>query len=156
MSVINYGTKSYPKIPDTYLIREHNGDRVSSPEAALEVFKDALKDLDAEREHFLCISVNTKNQQKSCDIISIGSLNANIVHPREVFYTAIAHRAAAIIVAHNHPSGDPTPSQNDIDITRKLKEAGAIIGIEVYDHVIFGQDSKGTWNHISLKEQGIL
>lgn len=156
MEAINYGTKRYPKIPDTYIIREHNGDRVSSPEAALSVFRDALKDLDAEREHFLCISLNTKNQQKSLDIISIGSLNANIVHPREVFYTAIAHRAAAIIVAHNHPSGDPAPSQNDIDITRKLKAAGEIVGIEVYDHIIFGEDEKGTWNYISMKEQGLV
>jgi DNA repair protein RadC len=149
--LINYRTKKYPKLSEVYSIKEHKGDRVSSPEAAYQIFNDAMKDLDTEREHFFCASVDTKNQLKSLDIISIGSINANIVHPREVFYAAIANRASAIIVAHNHPSGDPGPSQNDIDITRKLTETGRCIGIELYDHVIFGPE-----RFLSLKEQNLM
>ena len=67
----------------------------------------------------------------------------------------LAHRAAAIIIAHNHPSGDPTPSQNDIDITKKLHETGKIIGIEVYDHIIFGQDAEGNCKYHSMRENNI-
>ncbi|MDF1558076.1 MAG: JAB domain-containing protein, partial [ANME-2 cluster archaeon] len=85
------------------------------------------------------------------EIVSLGSLNANIVHPREVFKTAIQESAAAIIVAHNHPSGDPTPSQNDIDITRKLVETGRVMGIELYDHIIIGNG-----RFLSLKEQNLI
>lgn len=149
----NYLTKKYPKTPNVYTIKEYTGTRVSSPAAAAAIFKNAMQNLDREREHFLCASLNTKNGVKSLDIISIGSLNANIVHPREVFYTAIANRAAAIIVAHNHPSGDPSPSQNDIDITDKLKDSGKILGIDVYDHIIFGADEFDGF--LSLKEQGL-
>ncbi len=151
MEKVNYHTKRYPKGSDMYTIKEHNGEKVSSPEAAAKVFQDAMVGLDNEREHFFCLSVNTKNGQKSLDIISIGSLNANIVHPREVFYAAISNRAAAIIVAHNHPSGDPNPSQNDVDISRKLMETSRIIGIELYDHIIFGPE-----RFLSLKEQNLL
>lgn len=132
-------------------MNDRKGERFSSPEAAYKLFRACMEFLDEEREHFLMASLDTKNQLKAVHIISIGSLNANIVHPREVFYFAIQDRAAAIIVAHNHPSGDPAPSQNDIDITRKLVETGKVVGIELYDHIIIGDG-----RYLSLKEQNLI
>ncbi|TLM97475.1 hypothetical protein FDZ73_24970, partial [bacterium] len=83
--------------------------------------------------------------------VSIGSLNASLVHPRELFKNAIKKSAAALILVHNHPSGDPSPSREDIDVTRRLAEAGKLLGIEILDHVIIG-DLK----YVSLKEKGII
>jgi DNA repair protein RadC len=83
------------------------------------------------------------------DTISIGSLNANIVHPREVFRAALIESAAHIIVAHNHPSGDPAPSGEDVEITKKLVDSGKMLGIDVIDHVIIGDG-----RHFSMKEAG--
>ena len=88
------------------------------------------------KEHFVVFFLYTRNQQIQREIISIGTLNANLVHPREVFEPAILHNAAQIIVCHNHPSGNPEPSDEDLAITRRLQEAGKILGIEVLDHVI--------------------
>jgi DNA repair protein RadC len=104
-----------------------------------------------EKEHFKVILLNIKNHVISVEDISIGSLNSSIVHPREVFKPAIKRSSASIILAHNHPSGDPTPSREDIDITRRLCEAGKILGIEVIDHVIIGNGS-----FVSLKEKGVI
>jgi DNA repair protein RadC len=101
------------------------------------------------KENFIELCLDTKNQIIREEIISIGSLNANVVHPREVFKTALAVSAAHIIVAHNHPSGDPTPSREDIEVTKKLIEAGKIIGVDVLDHVIIGDG-----RHFSMKEAG--
>lgn len=95
---------------------------------------------DQNKEFFITLYLNTKNGILRQEVISIGSLNANIVHPREVFRTACLVSASSIIVAHNHPSGDPTPSSEDIELTKKLVESGKIIGITVIDHVIIGHD----------------
>ena len=103
------------------------------------------------REHFLAVLLSTKNHVLKTAVISIGSLNASIVHPRELFREAINCRAASVILAHNHPSGDPTPSPEDVALTRKLVEAGSLLDIPVLDHLILG-DGK----YISLKENGIL
>lgn len=103
------------------------------------------------KEHFLIVLLSTKNHVLATPTISIGSLNASIVHPRELFREAIHYSAAAIILVHNHPSGDPTPSQEDIMLTRKIVEAGKILEIHVLDHVIIG-DNK----YVSLKEKGII
>ena len=103
------------------------------------------------REHFAILLLDTKNHVMSFPDISIGSLNASIVHPREVFRSAISSSASSIVLVHNHPSGDPTPSREDIQITKRLVEAGKIIDIEILDHIIIG-DNKYT----SLKEQGML
>lgn len=102
-------------------------------------------------EEFVVVLVDTKNNVLSKRTVFRGSLNASIVHPREVFKYAIRHSAAAVLVAHNHPSGDPTPSREDIDVTRRLVEAGKIIGIEVLDHVVFGDGRT-----ISMKEKGLV
>jgi DNA repair protein RadC len=103
------------------------------------------------KEMFIVICLDTKNQVISKEITSIGTLNANIVHPREVFKAALLASAAHIIVAHNHPSGDPTPSREDIDITKMLVETGKIMGIDLLDHVIIGDG-----RHFAMKEAGYI
>ena len=125
--------------------------KIRSPVDINTLITEVMQDLDAQREHCFCISMDTKNQIKSVDVISIGTLNANIVHPREIFYTAICHRAASVIISHNHPSGDPTPSKEDIEVTEKLIEGGKLIGIDVLDHVIIGDKQ-----YISLKDEGLV
>jgi len=104
-----------------------------------------------QKEHFLALLLDTRNRMIAQETISVGSLQANIVHPREVFKAAIARSAAALIVLHNHPSGDPSPSAEDRAITARLVEAGALIGIPVLDHIIIGAGK-----YVSLKEQGEL
>ncbi|MFD2705169.1 RadC family protein [Salibacterium lacus] len=101
------------------------------------------------QEHFVILCLNTKNQVIHRQTLFIGSLNSSIVHPREVFKEALRRSAAAVICIHNHPSGDPGPSREDIDVTKRLIEAGRILGIDVLDHIIIG-DRRFT----SLKEQG--
>ncbi|SDM42514.1 JAB domain-containing protein [Sediminibacillus halophilus] len=122
---------------------------IRSPEDGYELIKQFLGDVD--REHFLVICLNTKNQPTSLNVCHIGSLNASIVHPREVFKPAILSNAASIIVGHNHPSGQPEPSQEDIHVTKRISEAGKIVGIDLLDHIIIGEDK-----FISLKEKGYL
>lgn len=104
-----------------------------------------------EKEHFVCLFLNTKFKVTGRETISIGSLNAAIVHPREVFRAAIRRGAAAVVFAHNHPSGDPCPSPEDISITRRLSEVGEIVGIDVVDHVIIGNPG-----YSSMRELGYM
>lgn len=101
------------------------------------------------QEHFVVLFLNIKNQIIHRQTIFIGSLNASIVHPREIFREAVKRSAASIICAHNHPSGVPTPSEEDIEVTKRIEEAGYIMGIELIDHVIIGDHQ-----FISLKEKG--
>lgn len=103
------------------------------------------------REHFALLLLDTKNQVITFPDVSIGSLNASIVHPREVFRCAISHCASSIILVHNHPSGDPSPSKEDINVTWRLIKSGKILDIEILDHIIIG-DNKYT----SLKQQGMI
>jgi DNA repair protein RadC len=105
-----------------------------------------------ERKVFHAILLDTKNHLKSVVEVSIGSLNASIVHPRELFKTAVEVSAASIVVTHNHPSGDPTPSGADIQLTRRLVKAGDVLGIEVLDHVVTG----GGDDFSSLRELGLM
>ncbi|MEG0259949.1 MAG: DNA repair protein RadC, partial [Lysinibacillus sp.] len=101
------------------------------------------------QEHFVVLFLNVKNQIIHRQTIFIGSLNASIVHPREIFREAVKRSAASIICAHNHPSGIPTPSPEDIEVTKRIQEAGYIMGIDLIDHVIIGDHQ-----FISLKEKG--
>jgi len=91
------------------------------------------------KEHFIALYLNARNQCKYAEVVSIGTINSNLVHPREVFYPAIKKLATAIIVLHNHPSGGMEPSGADIELTKRLKHAGKILGIEVLDHIIFSK-----------------
>ncbi|HRS21088.1 MAG TPA: DNA repair protein RadC [Clostridia bacterium] len=103
------------------------------------------------KEHMKLVLLNVKCNLISVEEISVGSLNASIVHPREVFNPAIRKSSASIIMVHNHPSGDPAPSSEDISITARIAEAGKLIGIELVDHIIIG-DGK----YISMKEKGLF
>jgi DNA repair protein RadC len=106
---------------------------------------------DHRKEHFVVFYLDSRNQVTQQEIVSVGTLNASLVHPREVFEPAVKHLAAQIIVAHNHPSGNPEPSDDDLALTRRLVEAGKIMGIELLDHVVV---TKTGWT--SLHEQGLL
>ncbi len=101
------------------------------------------------KEHFIAIHLDTKNKIVCVDTISVGSLTSSIVHPREVFKSVLLSSAASIAIIHNHPSGTPEPSKDDINITKRLKEAGDFLGIPVIDHIIIGNGS-----YISLIEKG--
>lgn len=103
------------------------------------------------REHFVCLFLNTKNRILAKETISVGTLDSAIVHPREVFRAAIKRGSASIICAHNHPSGDSTPSDQDIEITKRLIKSGDIIGINVLDHVVIGAGE-----YVSLKAKGFM
>ncbi len=103
------------------------------------------------RENFMAVHLDTKNRILCLDPVSVGSLNASIVHPREVFKSCLLSSAAALILIHNHPSGDPTPSQEDHAITSRLKEGSELLGIRLLDHVIIG-DAR----HFSFADQGLL
>ena len=122
---------------------------ISSPKDAYEMIKDQLQDLD--REQFIIACLNTKNEPTNISVVSVGTLNKAIVHPREVFKTAILSNAASIMAFHNHPSGETTPSQQDIQLTNRLYEAGELLSIKLLDHLIIGD---GTFT--SLKEKGYL
>lgn len=106
---------------------------------------------DKKQEHFIVVSLNNRNRVLGTDTAAIGTLNSSLIHPRETFNVAIRRQAAAIIIAHNHPSGDPTPSEADVVVTKRLKEAGALMGIELLDHVIIGLNT-----FFSFREQGRL
>jgi DNA repair protein RadC len=123
---------------------------ITSPEEAVRVFISTIPD--DTKETFMALILNTKNRLIRAKVISIGTLNASLVHPREVFREAIAEGGAAVLVGHNHPSGDPTPSREDREVTARLVEAGKLLGIEVLDHIVIGSESR--W--VSFQERGIL
>jgi DNA repair protein RadC len=123
--------------------------KINSPSDAAYMVMETMRNL--KQEVLKIILVNTKNKVILTKDVSMGSINSSIVHPREVFMEAVRRSAASIVICHNHPSGDPTPSSEDINITHRLKECGKLLGIELLDHIIIGN---GTY--ISLKEKGIL
>jgi DNA repair protein RadC len=104
---------------------------------------------DKRQEHFVCLALNGANEVIGNRVVTVGLLNSNQVHPREVFSDPIVDRAAAIILVHNHPSGDTEPSQEDVAITKRLVEAGELLGIKIHDHVIVSKNG-----YTSMKERG--
>jgi DNA repair protein RadC len=122
---------------------------IRSPQDAADYMMDEMRYL--QQEHFICLFLNTKNQITAKELISKGTLNAALVHPREVLRAALRRNSASIICLHNHPSGDPTPSSEDINLTKRLVEAGELVGIELLDHLIIGEQK-----FVSLKEQGLM
>ena len=108
--------------------------------------------LDADKEHFALLAMNNKNRVNGFKLISTGSLTASLVHPREVWRAALHLCAAAVVLVHNHPSGDPAPSVEDQDITRRLKETGEMLGIRVLDHVVLGDQER----FFSFSDRGLL
>lgn len=123
--------------------------KITSPLDVVNVLMEEMRYL--KREHFKVVLLDTKNQIISIENVSIGNLNSSIVHPREVFKIAIRRSSASMILVHNHPSGDPTPSSEDISITKRLLESGKILGISILDHIIIGNKT-----YVSLKEKNII
>lgn len=123
--------------------------KINTPKDIFNLMVDEMRFL--KKEHVKSILLDSKNQVIKIIDVSVGTLNSSIVHPREVFCEAIKCCCASFVLIHNHPSGDPNPSGEDIAITKRLNEAGKIIGIDLLDHIIFGND-----NYISLKEKCII
>jgi len=128
-------------------VPSYKSKELNDPEKVYRLIKSKLRDY--HKEHFYIIALNSRNY--SIAEVSVGSLNASVVHPREVFAEAIKNKAASVILAHNHPSGDPEPSEDDLLLTKKLVESGKILGIEVFDHIIVARDS-----FFSFKNEGII
>jgi DNA repair protein RadC len=124
---------------------------IKSPADIAALAREVLEMHEMAEENFVIVCLNTKNKIAGVHTVSIGSLNASIVHPREVFKAALLNNANGIICLHNHPSGDPEPSREDIEITRRLVEAGEIMGIKVLDHVIIGGQ-----RYLSMKEKCLM
>jgi len=141
-------------IYETLIVKEEitdylkTGTRYTTPQQVSETFQFLMKET---KEMFITLHLDGKNRIICMDLVSIGSLNQSIVHPRELFKTACLSNAAAIICVHQHPTGDPTPSSEDISITRRLKEAGEIMGIRLLDHIIVGDGE-----YLSFVERGLL
>jgi DNA repair protein RadC len=121
---------------------------ISSPADVDRLLRGRISNLD--RENFVVVLLNTKNEVTDTPLVSVGTLSASLVHPREVFKPAIRASAASVILAHNHPSGEVEPSREDREVTKRLKESAKILGIEVLDHVIVGD------GYYSMKEHGML
>jgi DNA repair protein RadC len=122
---------------------------IKDPEGVVKAIRASIKD--KAKEHFKLILLNPRNKIIGISTISIGTLNASLVHPREVFKDAIVHSAASVVLAHNHPSDDPEPSEDDLTITKRLIEAGKILGVEVIDHIIIAKNG-----FLSFKEKGLI
>lgn len=146
--------KQIKAVYETLTIREEvtnylkTGTRYTAPSQVYDTFSFLMQET---KENFITLHLDGKNRIIAMDTVSIGSLNQSIVHPREVFKTALLSSAAALILVHQHPTGDPSPSSEDIAITRRLKEAGEIMGVKVLDHIIIGSGE-----YMSFVERGLL
>jgi DNA repair protein RadC len=125
--------------------------RIPTIKGPEDVFKHLSDMKKLQKEHFRGLYLNTRNRLIHDEIISMGTLNLSLIQPREVFRPAIEYSAAALILAHNHPSGDPEPSEDDIKVTRQIAEAGKLMEIDVLDHVIIGEE-----RFVSLRERGVI
>lgn len=130
-------------------MKRRNSDTITSPDKLFEIIKSKITQFS--KEHFFVVSLDTRNNLIGVDEISVGTLTASLVHPRETFESAIRRHAAKIIISHNHPSGETDPSDDDMKITRRLVDAGKIMGIEVLDHIIVTKTS-----YLSFKEQLLI
>ena len=139
------------------LVRESAGlycnNYISSPEDAAEIAAKFFEDMATDREVFAVMLLDTKNHVIGINVVSVGSLTASVVHPREVFKAACLANATNIILTHNHPSGDPAPSKEDISITSRLVQAGRLMDIPVLDHIIIGDN---TGRSMSFKASDLI
>lgn len=136
------------KVEEDVLSYLETGSRFTSPKQVYETFRFLMQET---KENFVTLHLDGKNKVVCMDVVSIGSLNQSLVHPREVYKTACLSNAASIILIHQHPTGDPSPSQEDIAITRRLREAGELLGIKVLDHIIVGEGE-----YLSFVERGLM
>jgi DNA repair protein RadC len=117
----------------------------------LQKWLTGLDDIDRNKEHFFTVLFDARNKLKVVDVVTVGIINASLVHPREVYKRAILESAVWLIIAHNHPSEDSEPSNEDIKVTERLVDAGKLIGIELHDHIILGSKS-----YYSFREKGMI
>jgi len=144
-----FGIKLFRAISEKYArVKMPKKILLDSPQAVVDYLREKIGR--EKKEHFLILSLDTRNYLVRENVVSVGTLNASIVHPREVFKEAIDARAASIIISHNHPSGDPEPSEDDLIITKRLVDAGKILGIEVVDHVIVTKNGFLSFKEIDL------
>ena len=151
------GTKRYRlKIATWTVVREvgvPSPRKLDCPEAVVELARDLLRDQDDDKEHFWLVLLNAQNHYLLAHLVSTGTQSATLVHPREVLGPALREGAAALILIHNHPSGDPAPSREDLRLTRQLVEAAQVVDLKIHDHVIIGNGS-GAW--VSLATRGLM
>ncbi len=127
---------------------------VLSPVTVYEIIKELLSaedEVDRDKEHFWVFHLDVRNRIKLIELVSLGILNSSLIHPREVFTRAVSNRSAQIIIVHNHPSGDCTPSDNDLAVTKRLKKAGELLGIELIDHVVVAETG-----YTSMEKEALL
>jgi DNA repair protein RadC len=127
------------------------GGRTASSEDVVRLAKPVFAELDADKEHFVLFALNNKHRINGYKVISTGTLTASLIRPGDVYRAALHLAAAAVVFVHNHPSGDPMPSQEDQEITRRLRECGKMLAIRVLDHVILGAE-----RHYSFSDRGLL
>ena len=145
--------KIIKSVYETLIVREDisgyisTGDRYSSPSQVFDTFRFLQRET---KEYFIALHLDGKNRVICLDMVSVGSLNQSIVHPRDTLKNSLLSSAAAIILVHNHPTGDPAPSSEDIAITKRLSEAADIIGIKILDHIIIGD------TYMSIVERGLM
>jgi DNA repair protein RadC len=127
---------------------------VLSPKDIYQILSDCLRSedkVDRDKEHFWVFHLDCQNKIKLLELVSLGTLNSSLVHPREVFTRAVGERSAQIIIAHNHPSGEAMPSEEDLKLTERLRKAGELLGIELIDHIVVSTNS-----FVSLKEKTLM
>jgi DNA repair protein RadC len=142
------------KLATWTVVRESGGHSprvLSSPAAVAELARDLLREHDDDKEHFWAIFLNSQNHYLLHTLVSTGTQSASLVHPREVLGPALREGAASLVLVHNHPSGDPTPSREDLRLTRQLADAARLLDLRLHDHVIIGNGT-GAW--VSLAERG--
>ena len=122
--------------------------QITSPEAAADIVVPMIGN--ADREHCITLNLDTKHRLIATTTISIGSIDHTFISPRELFRDALAHGASALVVAHNHPSGDPSPSPEDVHVTCQIRQAGSLLDVDLLDHIVIGRQ-----RYVSLKERGL-
>jgi len=156
MTNVNKGKKKIESVK-IKLVREsiewYGDNIVKSPESGAKIVNQYLDGSD--REQFIVLGLDTKNKVNFIETVSVGTVNSSIVHPREVFKSLVVGNATSFIVAHNHPTGDVKPSQEDISVTERLRKTGEIMGIELLDHIIVTGDVNNNI-YVSLKEKGYI
>ena len=134
-------------------IKGYCREKVTKPDHVAEIFRAILAaedQIDQDKEHFWTVGLNQNNGIKYIELVSLGTLNASLVHPREVFRMAILEATAAILLVHNHPSGNPNASEDDLKVVKRISEAGAIIGIKLMDSIIVAGDQYFSWQEAGL------
>jgi DNA repair protein RadC len=136
-------------------IRVRQRRQITRPDMVADLIRKVLRKetlVDRSKEHFWVIGLTTRNSIKYVDLVSLGTLNASLVHPRETFRYAVMRAVSSIVLVHNHPSGSPDPSDDDLTLTKRLVDGGRIIGIEVLDHIIVTEKN----SYLSFKERGLI